>query len=168
MAIHSSANMANLYRSVEEYLDSTFTGATGIPTDVQAANWWWPGSKIETANLAYFVRADVSELARDFYSRVTSANQGYHVALLLTLEVYAQRQAYDADPHTLGAAVAMLRDGLRRGQAISLKNYDDGDGLTTAATLIVETLRTSPVREEGIWRKAMIEAVLHYVEQDVT
>lgn len=170
MAIHASANPANYRRSVEKYLIDTFQGATAFPGKVQASNWWWPGRKIDTGALAYFVRVNLAEVGRPAYGSVVApgGGQGYMVDTDLMLEVWCKRVGADANPHLTEQGVALLRGGLTRGTAIPIRNYDDGDGTTIAAHAIVEQMRPTPAVDEGEWRRADFSVLLRHIEQDTT
>jgi len=167
VAIHATANPANVRRSVEKYLLDTFGGATGLPTDIETGNWWWQGRKIDVSGLDYFVRVGIQRIAQTLYSRVTSSAPGATVAFILMLEVYAKRAVYDTTPHILEQAQAMFRNGLTRGTAIALKDYEENAGsATTQQYLVVEDPRIPVTREEGEWLRSSWDVTLTTIEQD--
>ncbi|MEK9722318.1 MAG: hypothetical protein VW405_02380 [Rhodospirillaceae bacterium] len=164
MAIHATANPANVRRSVEKYLVDTFQGATGIPTDIEAANWWWQNRKIDTGSLDYFVRVRVDRVAQTLFG--SSLNI---VWFSLFLEVWAKRVAYDTAPDTLEQTLGLLRGGLTRGTAIGLYDYvENGVSATIQQYLTVEEPRLPITAEEGEWVRSSWDVTLRTIETDTS
>lgn len=168
MAIHASANPANIRRSIEKYLADTFVGVSAFPAAFAAERVWWPGAKIETEGLPYFLRVSFRETLRDFYSAGRDSQASYITSILLMLEVWVARVSYRTNPHVLQQALATLRGGLARGQAINIRNYDSGDGTTIVGIAVVETASPPDPQEEGEWSRVMWDVTLSYIERDTT
>lgn len=166
MTIASSANHENILRSIQKWFITAFVGSTGFPADFAAGNIWWQGVRIDTSELPYFVRLTFSEVGREFHRHINQTEPGYRVVGNLLIEVWCKREAYRDTPHVLAAALATIRFGVRHATTIAVKNYADGDGLTTATTMSLA--RVLPVRsqEDAEWRSASIEIETVHIESD--
>lgn len=165
MSIHGTANPANVRRSIEKYLVDTFIGATAFPAKFLAANVWWPGRRIDTESIPYFLRVTINETGRAFYAAGRDGQQSYTVTNVLHLEVWAKRIAYEANPYILDQAQATLRAGLTRGTSINLVDYDTG-GSMTLATLTVERAEPPRQRDDKAWGVLSWDVTLSHIERD--
>ena len=166
MAIHDSANPANVRRSLEKYVVDSWVGTSGFPADFLSANVWYQGRKIATGGLDYFLRVSFDEIER-LYSKAADAGvPGYIVGATMLLEVWAKRVKYDATPHTADQAMAVLRGKLIRGTSIAIKNYDSGDGTTLLSYAVIEKIQPIKAPEDEVWYRQTVEASLTRHERD--
>lgn len=170
-AIHPSSNPGNIRRSYEKHIVDNVLGTSGFPLDFLAANVWWPGRKIETGGLDYFLRVAFNELARAYHkAAIPDGSGGMHPGYLVTeevsFEVWLKRRVYDSTPHALEASLSPLRAAFVRGQAIPMKNYQTGDGSTVLTYAVVETMNPVRTPDDKVWRTAGIAFVVHRHERD--
>lgn len=163
--MHASGNPANFRRSVEKYLIDSVVGVTAFPAKFAAGNVWWPGRRIDTEGLSYFLRVTMTEDGRGFYAAGRDSVASYRVATTLHLEVWAKRIAYQTNPYILEQAQAVLRAALVRGTSIALKDYDTG-GSTTVATITVEQALPPRPREDEPWSVLTWDVSLSHIERD--
>lgn len=163
MALHPSANPANLRRSWDAYVAAALP-AGAFPAGFAAANLIFPGSSVDPGALGYFVRVSYAELLREEH-RETGEGRGYLVTDLLTVEVVAKRAGYDVIAPAKG--LALVRPAFTLGAAIPLRDYEGG-GAEVFGHSVVERLRPPSSDFDAVWLSAMLEVELSRVEIETT
>ena len=168
MTIHSSAMMANILASINVYVQTTWQGTTGIPTNFPAANIWYQGEQYDPGKVDYFLRPTLRRGAAEYFARVTSANPGHLVRYSLFLDVFVLREYARSQNslYLLPKTLDMLRDGIKGTDTITVKNYD-GNGATDLGSLRVRGLEPHEPADD-LWTCGGWLVSLQWIEQDAT
>lgn len=137
MAIHDSARIGNLERSLQEYIQNNLEGVTGFPTDFAADNIGWPGESFETGDKDYFLQVSpIRDSAGEYFAAAAGGVAGTFKRVTAFLNVFVKREYADQQDSTnlLVDGVDTVKGAFPGNLGITVKNYQ-GDGLTTLGKL---------------------------------
>ncbi len=100
MAMHPSAIKAIILSAIIAHMKANVGGVTGLPADVEEANWQWPGEpKVDREALPYFVRVTLDEtegeaiaaVPDDLAGEPDDQTPGYIKQWIVLIDIFVKR-----------------------------------------------------------------------------
>lgn len=137
MAIHDSARVSNLQRSLQKYIQDNLQGSTGFPTDFAAANIQWPHMANDWRDLDYALRVSpIQDSEGQYFAAAAGGTAGSLKYPVVFLHLFVKREyAHDqGNAHLLQDGLDAIKGAFPGNLGIAVKNYQ-GAGTTDLGKL---------------------------------
>lgn len=163
--MHASAEEVNILTSIVKHMVTALQGVNGPPTNILAANFWWPGRAFNSDEVDYFVRLTLDRAEGEQYTNVNGANRGSFMLWMATVDLYMKRVFVGTDLTKWPNTKALLRTAFKSRDRVAVTDWRAGSG--DLGALRVRGTEERRPKPEDDWLSSSLVVSLEWIEQDV-